>query len=598
MESQNGLNNRVDCCLAGEEKDCGRGRPRPPAKTLFFNVSGLVWVVAIALAVVLSAGPAFGQFIIQPMRMYIPVRPGRIIKTPLKLSSVDPNAVHTIDFNLVELSQWEDGSWRVIEPNVTDPNHPDFGFDVSKLSSCREWIKLARDTVVLDPLDIDEVEVSLRVPRGIRGFYVAGIVASLQHRPGIIEGGVGVIVQFLVPVLVEVQSRMPMRHNVEYLDIGLESIESNGYQPATTQVSVNVANNGGTFSSLKVITRLRGFSSGHWRQITETELPGAGIIPGAKLKLRGDIGRILPPGQYMINGALYVDGRLAKTFAKEIDFAGHPSAKKDVAGDAPLILNSREVFISTLPGATRRGVLKVLNSSDETVNVQASLALPSGLENRVFGNVRGGDLDCSQWVKIKPDKFTLRSGAQQSIGIVTTMPSPVEAHPYYYAVLRLQSTYPDGQNAGVTAAYTCVENSTVEASPSAHIQTMTLAAGAEPSKYLVVVRGGNFGIVHFTPRCRVAVTEPDTGRNMIMKLLGSNRSGLMLPLEARDFSEILDFSRIPSGVYRVTAALEYAPDVITERQMAIRVSGEGGGQRFVEIMQLEEELAQKIEVQW
>ena len=596
MGSQNGPNNRVDCCLAGEEKDCGNGRLRPPAKTLFFNGSGLVWVAAIALAVVLSAGPAFGQFIIQPMRMNIPARPGRIVKTPLKLSSVDPNAVHTIDFFLIELTQWEDGSWRMIEPNATDPNHPDFGFDMSKLSSCLKWISLSRETIELGPLGIDEIEVSLRVPRGIRGFYAAGIIASLRHRPGLIEGGLGVVIQFLVPVLVEIQGR-PMRHKVEYLDVGLEAIESSGDYPATTLVSVNVANNGGTFSNLKVFTRLRGFSGGHWRQITETELPGANIIPGVELKLKGNVERPLPPGKYRINGALYVDGRRAKMFGKEIDFAGHPSVK-EVAGDAPLILNPSEVSISTLPGATRTGVLKVFNGSDETVNVQASLALPRGLMNKVFGNLRGDDLDCSQWVKIKPDKFTLRSGAQQSIRIVATMPNPVAAHPCYYAVLRLQSTYPDGQNAGVTAAYICVANSNVEASPMARIQKMTPAATAEPSKYLVVVRGGNFGNVHFTPRCRIAVTETDTDLFRIKKLLSSNRSGLMLPLEARDFSEILDFSRIPAGLYRLTAALEYAPDVRDTEQIAIRVSGEGGGQRFVEIMQLEEELAQKIEVQW
>jgi len=584
--------------LAGEEKDCGNGRPRPPAKTLFFNGSGLVWITAIALAVVLSAGPAFGQFVIDPMKMNIAARPGRIIKMPLKLSSVDPNTVHTIDFFLVELSQWEDGSWRMIEPNatdVTDPNDPDFGFDTSKLSSCLKWISLSHETIGLTPLGMNEVEVTLRVPRGIRGFYAAGILASLRSRPNV--EGIGVIIQFLVPVLVELQGR-PMRHNVEYIDVGLESVASSGDRPATTLVSVNVANNGGTFSNLKVFTRLRGFSGGHWRQITETEFPGANIMPGVELKLKGNAERPLPAGKYRINGVLYVDGRRAKMFGKEIDFTGHPSVK-DVAGDAPLILNPSEVFINTLPGATRTGVLRVFNSSDEAVNVQAFLALPRSLMNTVFGNVRGDDLDCSQWVSIKPDKFTLRSGAQQSIRIVATMPKPVAAHPCYYAVLRLQSTYPDGQNAGAKTAYICVANSNVEAGPVAHIQKLTLAAAAGPSEYLVVVRGGNFGLVHFTPTCRIAVTEPDaTGRSRIRKLLSSNRPGLMLPFEARDFSEILDFSRVPAGLYRVTAALEYAPDVRETEQIAIRVSGEGGGERFVEIMQLEEELAQKIEVQW
>jgi hypothetical protein len=131
----------------------------------------------------------------------------------------------------------------------------------------------------------------------------------------------------------------------------------------------------------------------------------------------------------------------------------------------------------------------------------------------------------------------------------------------------------------------------------AAIQKLTLAA-AGPSEYIVAARGGNFGNVHFTPTCRVAVVEPDTGRFRIKKVLSSNRSGLLLPYEARDFSEVLDFSRVPAGTYRVVVALEYAPDTVATKQMAIRVAGETGEQRLVQITAVEEELQQKVEVQW
>jgi len=584
----------MDCCLAGNKDNCGDGRLRPPIKSLFLNGSGMVWVAAIALAVVLSAGPAFGQFLVTPMKLNIQAPPGRLYETILKLSSTDPNAIHTIDLHLVDLSQWEDGSWRIIEPNSADPN--DINFDRSKLSSCINWISLEPETIELIPLGIYELQLKLRVPRGIRGFYAAGIMAVLRPRPEKVQG-IAVVIQFLLPVLVEVQGR-PIRHDVGYKDVGLEAVASTGNYPATTMVSVNVANKGGTYSNVKVFTRVRGFLGGHWRMITETEFPGANIMPGVELNLRGSLGRALPAGKYRINGVLYVDGRRANMFDKEMDFAGHPGIK-DVAGDAPLVLEPSEVYISTLPGATRMAALRVFNGGDEAVNIRVSLAFPDTLYNVSFGNVRGEDLDCSGWVQVVPDRFTLPIGGQQTVRVSAMMPSTAALHPCYYSVLRLQSTYADdGQNAGLTTTYACISNSNITASPLAYIQKLSIAAAANPSQYLVAVRGGNFGSIHLTPRCRVAVVEPDTGRSRIRTTLSSNRYGLLLPFEARDFSEILDFSSVPAGIYRLVAGLEYAPDTIATKQMAIRVTGERAEQRFVEIMQTEEELAQKVEVKW
>lgn len=589
MQSQN---SRMDCCSVGNKNNCGNDRPCRSVKTPLFNGSGSVWITAIAVAVLLSAVPAFGQFMVQPMKLNVTARPGRMIKVPLNIQSSDPNTVLTIDFFPVELTQWEDATWRTIDPNITDPNDPDFGFDISKLSSCREWISMDRKTLEIAPLGMDTIMLTLRVPRRIRGIYAAGIVASLKARPDAV--GIAVTLQYVIPVLIEMQSR-PMRHKVEYSDVGLESIESSGEYPATTLVSVSVANNGGTYSSVKALTRLRGFSDGHWREITETEFPLVGIMPGSALKLRSNIQRPLPRGKYRINGVLYVDGRRSKVFGKEIDFAGHPTATK-VTGDASLILNPSEVSMSSMPGATRTAVLKVFNASDEAINVQASLELPRRLIGVTFGNVKGTDLNCAEWVNIKPDKFSLRSGAQQSILISATMPNPAATHPCYYAVLRLQSTYADGENAGATTAYICVENNEVVARPVAYAQKLTLAAAGGPSNYLVVARFGNFGSIHFTPKCRVALTT-GTGVPRMRKLLTSSKENLMLPFEARDFSEIFDFSTIPVGTYRLIAALEYAPGEMATRQIAIRVSVRDK-ERFVEIIQLEEELEEKIEIQW
>ncbi len=540
--------------------------------------------MVIAIALLASAGPVFGQFLVQPMRMDLAVRPGRIFKTTLDLQSLDPNEAHSIELSVVDLTQWEDGEWQIVEPN-TD-------FDTSVLSSCKEWIQFRPTTVDLGPMGARTVDVFIRVPPGIRGFYTAGILASLKPRPDATD--IAVILRFLIPVLTEVQGR-PMRHKIELEDIGLELVEGAGGKPATTMVSMNIANNGGTYSHLKAFAKVRGFWDGHWREVTDSEFKGVSIIPGAKFKLKHNIERSLPSGKYRVSGALYVDGRRAKRIEKELNFVGDSTIKK-VATDAPLDVLPSNIVINCRPGAMRTTAIKIRNASDETVNIQTGLALPGNLKGVAFGDLKGDDLDCTEWVKVEPESFTLNSMSQQSIRITATMPKSVEANPCYYALLGLFSTYPDGQKGGVTTAHICVTDESISAEPFVHGMKLSPALKGG-SQYYIVARFGNFGRIHFTPiRCRAAVVT-ETGVPRAMTALSSSKSDIMLPLEVRDFSGIIDFSNFSEGLYRLEAALEYAPGERATKQIGIRVQPQGE-RRIVEVVKLEEELGEKITVQW
>ncbi len=137
--------------------------------------SHIFLVIAIAVCVLASAGPSFGQFLVQPMRMELAVRPGRYFKTSLEFQSLDPNEAHIIDLSVVELTQWENGEWRIIEPNShEDPHSPNFGFDTSTLSSCKEWIRFRNPSVELAPYGVGTADMIFKVPPGIRGFTMRG----------------------------------------------------------------------------------------------------------------------------------------------------------------------------------------------------------------------------------------------------------------------------------------------------------------------------------------------------------------------------------------------------------------------------------------
>lgn len=554
--------------------------------------SHLFFAAVLAVSIFVSGGSAFGQlggFVVQPMRLDIAALPGRVFETVLGLQSLDPNQVHTVDLSIIEMAQWEDGQWRIIEPNSA--------FDTSKLSSCSKWISLGSETVQIPLMGSTYTKVSVRVPRRTRGFYAAGILVTLRPRPDL-GGNVTVRVRFLVPVLVEVQGR-PLRHKIELGDMELELIEARQGNPATTNVLMSIDNKGGTRSNLKGFAQVKGFLDGHWREITTVEFGGTRIIPGAKLRLRSNLGRSLPSAKYRVSGWLYIDGRRAQRTTNELDFVGDTSVTK-VATDTPLDLLPSVVSISSQPGATRMAAIKVYNASDETVNVQTAIGVSRYLQGAAFGELKGVDLDCTGWLTTEPEKFTLRSHTQQSIRIIAKMPDTVSASlPCYYALLGLSSTYADGQRAGITTANICVANKNISVEPFVYGMTLRPAL-KEGSEYYIVARFGNFGSIHFTPiRCRAAVVDTITGAPRVRASLSSSKSGMMLPFEARDYSGVIDFSNVPVGMYRLAAELKYGP-ALTQRagkQIGIRVMAQGG-RKVIEVLQLQEDLGGKIEVKW
>jgi len=583
--------NRTDCC--SDKNNSDNGRLSLSFTYQVFNGAGLVWLIAIGVALLISSYPAYGQFTVQPMKLELAVTPGKLVKSALNVQSFDPNELYNITMSVVELSQSEDGSWAIIEPNdLTDPNSPFYGFDVSKLSSCKDWISLKPNKFDLAPMGSVPVELSLRVRRGVRGFFGAGILATTSPMRGV--GDVAVIVRFVVPVIVEIQDR-PMRPRVRATDIGLKFIPATGQYEARTAVTMDIENTGGTFSRIKPGVRIWSFSGGHWRVITTTDFPETGIIPGAKLKLQTDIRKRLPKGKYKAAGILYVDGRRTPRIEKEIDFAGDPTVTK-VGADAPLDLDPFDVTIEALPGAIRTATLKVYNASDETVNIRTAMGLPNILQLGAMGDVRGEDLDCTGWLKINPEQFTLSGeGGQQTIRIISEMPDTSMPYPCYFSLLALWASYPDGQQAGVTTTNICVRNKSVDAEPSAVALKLTVQDLGE-SKYLVVARFGNYGLVPFVPiRVKTALTMA-TGMNRTSMFMSGNPN-LMLPFETRDYSGVLDLSYIPADRYALGAAMEYAPGKWADKQMAVRVSIEGE-RRIVDIEGVEEELNELVEIQW
>jgi len=540
-------------------------------------------IIGLMVIIFLSAGLAKGQLVIQPMRFELSASPGGRILDNLELYNHSPSSNVRVELTVADLSQLEDGTWETIDPNSDD-------VDTSKLFSCKDWIGFSQQTVDVAPMQMVSVQIFLKAPAGVYGFYSAGIVVKMRSI-GEIEG-VGLIFHFVIPVLVQIPGRV-VQHKIELTDVGMEFRESTGEAPSTTLISMSIVNEGRTYSRLMGLVRVWGLFSEHWRKITERELQVGGILPGAKLKLEGDIRRSLPPGKYKIAGWLYVDGRRVKPIEKEIDFAGDPSVTH-IATDAPLDLKPSDIVINSLPGSTRTATLQVVNASDDEVNVKVQVALPTVLRG-VVGAFRGEDLDCTSWLDVEPSEFNLPSYSQQNIRIISKMPNPEAMHACYYALLGLFAAYPDGQNAGLKIANICVLNRQLNTRPMVRPGGPVGLAVQTESKYIVTSLFTNYGDIHFTPQqCRAVVTNI-AGAAMSQELLRSERSGLMLPLESRHFSGELDFSNYPEGYYRLQVSLEYGPEQVATNQVGLRVSLRAG-RGIIETVGREE--FEKIGVKW
>ncbi len=596
------VNNRKDFCCYYNQKnngsDCGRNSY---VVNQIPNVPVLVRLITIVAAMLLSAGSALGQYMVQPMELELQPRAGKLVKTALQINSFDANGVITIDLKVLELSQEDDSEWLIFDP---DPNSVDYvkGFDVSKLSSCSNWISLERSSVDIPPLGQVPVEVNVRVPPGVRGFYGAGIIVYMRIQDP--ESNVALLLRYLVPVLIEIQGRT-LRPQIELQNVGMEHVPPDGEKLATTNISVSVENKGPTYSRLKPFGRIEGFQDGHWRLITRAEFRDTGIIPGVKLNLKTDIERPLPSGKYKIAGALYVDGKPAKAIQKEIDFVGDPSLER-APTDAPLDLNPAETIITGLPGSNRSQTLEIYNASEAEVNVQALFALPDSLAGTATSTFKGEDLGCVGWLRIEPQQFTLDGYGEKRVRVIAKIPESAAMHPWHYAVLGLYAHYPDGQTAGRTTTNICVGNKKSLDDPEILVKPGNLFIRdyePENSKFLVVIDFTNYGQVHFKPvRCRAGlaiISGAMQGMRRVSTTLSTDAPGIMMPLEKRNYSGILDIFNVEEGVYRLEANLEYAPGKSETKQIGLQVLARGG-LRTINIVQTAEEIAPTdvIEVQW
>ncbi len=555
----------------------GSGRP---GQAMAWGGSAAARIIGLGLIVLLAGDAAFADFLVQPMLLRKAVQPGKRITLQMMLQNMDPKKAETISLSLAELSQSPDSSWIDLQPN--DPNLSKYA-----IRSCRSWVTIPSAPITLRPYKQEPFTVQIDVPAGTRGFYFAALLADTATASITDETGVVTGYKFglVVPIVLEVQSSA-VRVQVSLADVGLQFRKATPEIPAATFVSVDIANTGGSFSSVAPVVRLSTQSGGHVRKVLEAPVGETGILPGVKLHLLHDVGKPLASGPYKVEALLFVDGRRADVVTKTVQFAGDPTVASNALLDVPVDLQPTDTILEIVPGATRSAGIQVTNRSEETVKVETEFALPADMLSMSTNHgVRGDDLSCVDWVTIEPRQFTMNGYSRVNLRVLARMPKGAAQYPCYYGTLKLRLSYRDGTPASTKETYICVQNKQVPATASAVPAVLSLSE-LTPGRYQVTAGYRNAGELYLTPFCLGDVSVAGVGgvstyKRFLMSSETYGQRGLLLPLQARTFSGVLDLADVLPGTYYLTSILRWEKDKGSPtdglpEQRTIVVSEQGG----------------------
>lgn len=512
--------------------------------------------LVLGLACWALTGVADGQgFMVKPVRLEIAPRLGRTVDMQVSVRNTT-NSAHTVLVSAGELAQSEEAGWVPLEA-VKDK------VDATRLRSCLAWMSFSPATLEVPPLENRPVTVRVKVPFGVHGTFSACLnIRTKAPEPE--PGKIAIVVQFVIPLIVNVQGP-PARENIGLMDVGLQYTEGSHELGATerkqasTEVYLQVNNEGETYARLGGKVGLMYETRGRWRLLANIPVRECSSIPGFAIKIAGDVKRRLPSGRYKILASLLINGRMKGRLEKEVDFEGDPSLTT-IAADVTLDISPEEIAINGVPGRRQMTALSVRNVSDETVEVACAVVMPAKLRGVAMGSLTGEDFSCAQWVQMSPPSVTLRANQRRSFKIDVAIPREQVTQPNYYATLIVRARYPDGQSAGETEKMIWVQNRNVPSEAKAEPIRAAIAS-QEEDKYAVTAQFGNVGNIDFTPKA--SATLATAVGAVVTRLELETDAGRVLPLGTPNFSGVIDMAKVEAGPYLLTCTMEYADKTVS-----------------------------------
>ncbi|MBZ0265115.1 hypothetical protein K8I28_10635 [bacterium] len=533
-----------------------------------FTFIWLFWIFILFTSIVPVKNLYATAFMVRPSRLVLVGTPGELISTTVGISNNDSQAARA-KIQIAVLDQSTDGKSRVVPSEELDEL-------AGKLRSCAEFITLENESIVIPGLQTFNLSLEIQLPNNARGtYYCAMIVASDPDRD---QPGLAVVVNFLVPITVEVEgvaqrkdisiSNIEMFHRNEFTDN-----RSGKLIPASDWISLSLENAGIISAEVKGDVTIMRQSGKRWKRVTEVSSETVNMLPKTSWPFLIKIPKALPSGNYQVRGTLHVDGRRMRPLEKIIDYRGDPNIT-ELVEDVVLMIQPAVLEVEGVQGAKRNVRLNIQNPSDQNISFVIDKKIPTVLQSVAIGDLLGKSFASTQWLEIKPDKFHLRGGAERSLLIHCVFPEDSLEHPFYYSTIGIHGYSQNGDVLTNEEVVLIAKNISTEGSPKLQANGMTISI-VENDIYSITARFGNVGNTHLLPELSAFLGDVGDTK-MLQRINMTEAKNMIIPMEIPTYSGEVDLSRIDDGYYRIHINAKYSGGVAKNELTISVVNSEAG----------------------
>ena len=546
----------------------------------FVGQQMLKGICCVLLGLIFSS-PAMGQFVVQPMKLSLSLRGGQVVKKEILLQNYGGDDNRPVTLEVVDLSQNATGDW--VTP--TDSMDTTDVQDAFPGVSCRSWLKLSRTNIELNGKSSKAVEVEIRVPPGVRGFYCAAIQAIVAPRDSMSR--VSIKYELVVPVLIEIEG-IPLKHRLSLDDVEVKPFEGKD-SLKSTQLVFSISNTGETMANVsgKGWVKYWDDKRKRWKPVVSelNVIEERTVIPGVKAQYRQDIGVDLPSGRYQVLGMLNVDNRESGVFEKEFDYVGRVGV--ELVEEAAIRCASDFILIDDARvKRTCRGSVELRNYSFHPVTVHAKAAVPKEMAGKIWYGRKGDDMSCADWIKVQPEEIILQPFGSRNVRVVGKIPEDASYRSKgYYADLTFEAEYKEEKtDAGSVTVQVAILDQEVKQDLKIKGHSLKLGQLDDTGeRFIVEATYGNRSDVHVIPEVRVRLLEKASQQAYKMwTLVNRIKEGPLLPYENRSFSKPIVLSNVPEGDYELVSEFVSGGEVVESIKKPLKIYSEGG-QRVIEI---------------